>query len=160
MINKTKWRDEQQFSKKIVYHLKNLGYMVNRIEPNAAAGATIGMPDLMIVSPRGGVRLIELKCIEKPKNEPRDYYQITKDTQTRFSLKDSQLLKFYEFKQFCLPVWILVAEKGTANMAVTNYGLIQKKQSQIFMQYSTDYKEVFRIMGIYEDVVDQWKTNF
>ena len=163
MINKTKWRDEQQFSKRVIFHLNSLGYMVNRIEPNAAAGATVGMPDLMVVSSLGNIKFIELKCIQRPKDEKEKFYKIKTDVRTRFSLKDSQLLKFFEFKKRMVPIWVLVAEKGTPIMAVTTYESIEdaKIATNIFVQRSNDFKKVFQIMGFNQlDVVDTWNTGF
>ena len=119
MINKTKWKNEAQFSRKVVETLKKRGYLVYKLEPGV--GGTTGLPDLMIITKTGVVRYIELKCLERKR-----FLDQSKHLKDRFGFHGLQILRFREMNKHRKDVWMFIANKKDTKMSALRYSKIGK----------------------------------
>ena len=118
MQNKTVWKNEAQFKRKLVEKLRKRGYLVYYLE--AGTGATTGVPDLMTINKNGSVRFIETKCV------PRTILcNVDKPTDKRFKFNGMQMGRFAEMWKYRKDVWIVIAQKGDKRMSAIKFSRIK-----------------------------------
>ena len=136
MLNKTKWRNEIQFSRKVVSLLSKKGYLVYKLEPGV--GGTTGLPDLMIFTKTGVIRFIELKCLERSR-----FLNLESRLKDRFGFNGLQIVRFKEMNNHRKDVWMLIANKKDTKISAIRFHKIDK--DKIVTSSNWDY--IFKKMS-------------